>query len=69
MVIYSVFCRETTLIAILRCFVVGQILSKIYALLRGKIPWPKLRLCKKMTNIRYAPWLGQNPNFVKGNKL
>ena len=51
MVIYAVFCRETTLIAILRCLVVGQILSKIYALFWGKISWPKLRLCKKISGM------------------
>ena len=38
----------------LRCFVVRQILSKNYALLRGEIFWSKMRFCRKMTNIRYA---------------
>ena len=38
----------------LRCFVVRQILSKIYALLRGKISWPKKRLWKNLNNIRYG---------------
>ena len=48
------FCREATFFANLRCFVVRQILSKIYALLRGKFSWPKMRLWKKMTNMRYG---------------
>ena len=48
------FCREATFFANLRCFVVRQILSKIYALLRGKFSWPKMRLWKKMTNKRYV---------------
>merc|ERR1712208_264501 len=53
--IYAVLCCETTFIANLRCFVVKQILSKIYALLRGKISWSKMCLWKKkMTNIRYV---------------
>merc|ERR1712208_178958 len=51
--IYAVFCHEKTFIANLRCFVVKQILSKIYALLRGKISWSEMRLWKKMTNMRY----------------
>ena len=38
----------------LRCFVARQLLSRIYALLSVKFPGLKLRLCKKMTNIRYG---------------
>ena len=42
------FCREATFfLANSRCFVVRQILLKVYALLRGEFSWPKMRLWKK----------------------
>ena len=40
----------------LRCFVVRQFLSQIYALLIGKLSGLKICWCKKRTNIRYAYW-------------
>ena len=38
----------------LRCFVARQLLSRIYALLSVKFPGLKLRLCKKVTNMKYG---------------
>ena len=38
----------------IRCFVARQLSSQIYALSSVKFSGLKLRLCKKMTNIRYA---------------
>ena len=41
----------------LRCFVARQFLLRIYALLSVKFSGLKMCECKKMTNIRYGPWI------------